>query len=96
MNKTNSQKYGVPLEEIEEKSLADEKFREIYDFPRMVRVSKDADKCERGDIRYDNKSRKKLRSPLAVGEKVLALAERLWKKGAQLKIYHSLIANRCS
>ena len=82
MKKTNSQKYGLPPEEIEEKSLADEKFREIYDFHRMVRVCKDADRYERGDIRYDNKSRKKLRSPLAVGKNVLVLAERLREKDA--------------
>ena len=69
MNKTNSQKYGLPPEEVEEKSLADKKFQDIYDFHRMVRVSKDAGRYERGDIRCNNKSHKKLRSPLAVGKK---------------------------
>ena len=93
MNKNNSQKYGLPPEEIEEKSLVDEKFREIYDFHRMVRVSKDADKYKRSDIRYDSKSRKKLRSPLAVGEKVLALAERLRKKDAPGNLYKSTTEN---
>ena len=93
MNKTNSQKYGLPSEEIEEKSLADEKFREIYDFHRMIRVSKDADRYEQGDIRYDNKSQKKLCSPLAVGKKVLALAERLWKKDAPGNLYKSTTEN---
>ena len=32
MNKTNSQKYGVSPEEIEEKSLTSNEFREVYDF----------------------------------------------------------------
>ena len=93
MNKTNSQKYGLPPEGIEEKSLTDEKFREIYDFHRMVRVSKDADRYERGDIRYDNKSHKELCSPLAVGEKVLTLAERLRQKDAPGNLYKSTTEN---
>ena len=93
MNKTNSQKYGLPPEEIEEKSVADEKFREIYDFHRMVRVSKDADRYKRGDICYDNKSCKKLHSPLVVGKKVLALAKRLQKKDAPGNLYKSTTEN---
>ena len=60
MNKTNSQKCGLPPKEIEEKSFADKKFGEIYNFHRMVRVSKDADRYEQGDIRYHDKSLKKL------------------------------------
>ena len=93
MNKTKSQKYGLPPEEIEQKSLADEKFREIYDFHRMVRVSKDADRYERGDIHYDNKFRKQLRSPVAVGKKFLALAKRLWKKDAPGNLHKSTTEN---
>ena len=46
----------------------------------MVRVSKDADRYERNDIRFDKKSRKKLCSLLLVSEKVLALVERLQKQ----------------
>ena len=93
MSKTNSQKYGLSPEEIKEKSLADEKFRETYDFHRMVRVSKDANGYERGDMRYDNKSHKNLCSPLAVGEKVLALAQRLMKKDAPGNLYKSTTEN---
>ena len=89
----NSQKYGMPPEEVEEKSLADEQFREIYDFHRMVRVNKDADRYERSDICFDKKSRRKLRSPLTVGEKVLALAERLRKKDVPGNLYKSSTEN---
>ena len=89
MNKTNSQKYSVPPEEIEEKSLASNEFREVYDFHRMVKVSKEADRYERSDIRFDKKSRKKQRSPLLVGEKVLDLAKRLRKKEAPGNLYKS-------
>ena len=43
MKNTNSQKYSVPPKKIEEKSLESKKFRQVYHFRRMVRVSKDAD-----------------------------------------------------
>ena len=55
MNKTNSQKYGLPPETIEKKTLSDNVFREVYDFHRMVRVSRDADRYKRYDVRLDNK-----------------------------------------
>ena len=93
MNNTNSQKYGLPPEKIEEKSLESKKFREVYDFQRMVRVSKDADRYERADIAADKKARRKLRCPLMVGKKVLALAERLKKKDAPGNLYKSTTEN---
>ena len=50
MNKINSQKYGFPPETVEKKALSDDVFREIYDFHRIVRVSKDAARYKRYDI----------------------------------------------
>ena len=93
MNNVNSQKYGVPLEMVEEKSLEDEKFREVYNFHRMVRVSRDAKRYKRNDIRFDKKTYKKLRSPLTIREKVLVLAERLRKKDAPGNLYKSTTEN---
>ena len=93
MNKTNSQKYGVPPAEIEDKSLTSSKFREIYEFHRMVRVSKDANRYEQSDIHFNKKSRKKLRSPILVGEKVLGLAKRLRKKDVPGNLYKSTTEN---
>ena len=46
----------------------------------MVKVSKNAERYKGDDIKFDEKYRKKLRSPWIVGEKVLVLAERLKKK----------------
>ena len=43
MNSVNSQKYSVPPKTVEKKSLEDEKFREVYNFYRMIRVSGDAE-----------------------------------------------------
>ena len=95
MNNTNSQKYGYPPETVEKKYLSDNIFREIYNFDRIVKVSKDAARYKRIDIRQDKKSRKKFRSQLLIGEKALVLAEELKKKTHQvlyikvrLKIFH--------
>ena len=96
MNKTNSQKYGLPPETIEQKTLSDNVFREIYDFHRIVRVSKDADRYKRHDIRLDKKlssRRKQLREPLTVGERVLVLAKRLKKKDAPGVLFKSTTEN---
>ena len=93
MNNTNSQKYELATNTIEKKSLENKDFREIYDFHRMVKVSKSAKRYNRNDIRFDKKSRKKLRSPLTVGEKVLVLAERLRKKNAPGNLYKSTTEN---
>ena len=75
MNNTNSQKNGYPLETVEKKSLSDSIFREIYDFNRIVKVSKEAARYKRNDICLNKKLRKKLRSLLLIGEKVLVLAD---------------------
>ena len=83
MNKIVSQKCGFSPDFVEEKTLNDEKFREIYDFHRLVKVRKFAERCERSDIKSDRCFHKKLRSPFKIGEKVLVLAaERLKKKDA--------------
>ena len=55
----------------------------------MVRVSKDAEGYKRNDIRFDEKTLKKLQSPLTIGEKVLVLAKRLRKKDAPGNLYKS-------
>ena len=94
MNKTNSQKYGLPPETIEQNTLSDNVFREIYDFHRMVKVSKDADRYKRYDVHLDKKPRRKqLREPLNLGEKVLVLAERLKKKDAPGVLFKSTTEN---
>ena len=77
MNLTTSQKYGLPPETIEKKSLGSENFREIYDFHRLLKVSRNAERYERYDINFDKKACRKFRNPLVVGEKVLVLAERI-------------------
>ena len=55
MNNVNSQKYGVPPETFKKKSLEDKKFWEVYNFNRVVRVSRDAKRYKCNDIRFEKK-----------------------------------------
>ena len=93
MNKTNSQKYGLPPEIIEKKTLADDVYREVYDFYRLVKVSKVHNRYECYDLELDKKKKKKLREPLEIGEKVLVLAERIKKKDAPGVLFKSTTEN---
>ena len=77
MNKIASQKYGFPPDFVEEKTLNDKKFREIYEFYRpSFKVRKFAETYGRSDIKSDRWFRKKLRSLLEIDENVLVLAEK--------------------
>ena len=80
LNSIALQKYGVSPNFIEENMQQDEKFCELYDFYRLVKVKKYAERDKLNNIRQDDKKRKKLREPLLVGEKVFVLAERLKKR----------------
>ena len=93
MNKINSEKYGLPPEIIEKKTLSDNVFKEIFDFYRMVKVSKAVDRYERYNEKVDERQKKKLREPLEIDEKVLILAERIKKKDAPGILFKSTTQN---
>ena len=93
MNKINSEKYGLPPEIIEKKTLSDNVFKEIFDFYRMVKVSKAVDRYERYNEKMDERQKKKLREPLEIDEKVLILAERIKKKDAPGILFKSTTQN---
>ena len=93
MNKINSEKYGLPSEIIEKKTLSDNVFKEIFDFYRMVKVSKAVDRYERYNEKVDERQKKKLRQPLEIDEKVLILAERIKKKDAPGILFKSTTQN---
>ena len=93
MNKINSEKYGLPPEIIEKKTLSDNVFKEIFDFYRMVKVSKAVDRYERYNEKVDERQKKKLREPLEINEKVLILAERIKKKDAPGILFKSTTQN---
>ena len=93
MNITHLQKYGYAPDEVEEKVVESEKFRDIYDFYRLVKVRHHAESYERPDVKKDKTLCKKLREPLRDGEKVLALAERLKKEDTSGNLYKSTTEN---
>ena len=93
LNKTNSEKYGLPPEVIEKKALADNVFKEVYDFYRLVKVSKAANRYEKYNEKIDEKQKRKLREPLKIDEKVLVLAERIKKKDAPGVLFKSTTEN---
>ena len=93
LNKTNSEKYRVAPETIEKKTLENDTFREIFDFYRLAKVTKDANRYERYNEKLDKKQKKKLREPLDIGEKVMALAERIKKKDAPKFLFKSTTEN---
>ena len=74
-----------------------------FDFYRLAKVKQHTKRYERADIKKDEVLRRKFGERLKIGEKVLALAERIKKRKmlhviylrAQQKIYHSLIVNSC-
>ena len=71
---------------LKKKSLEDDIFREKFDFYRLVKVAKNHERNKRYMLKKDANKRK-LREPLAIGEKVLVLSERLKKKDAPGKLY---------
>ena len=93
LNKTNSEKYGVAPETIEKKTLENDIFKEIYDFYRLVKVTKNANRYERYNEKLDKKQKKKLREPLNIDEKVMVLAERIKKKDAPRFLFKSTTEN---
>ena len=95
MNKIASQKHGFSPDFVDEKTLNDENFCEIYDFHRLVKVQKFAERYEHSDIKSDTRFPKKSRSPLEISEKVLVLAERLKKKKMHLAHYIKVQQKTC-
>ena len=47
MNIFSTRKYGVPPKEVEKKSLASEEYKLNYNFKRLKKVDKDADRYSR-------------------------------------------------
>ena len=96
MNETNSTKYGVSPESVENRTIdsaEDSEYnREMFDILRLKKV----DNNHQRNIKYESKKdrrQKKLRNPLYLDEKVLVLAERLKKKDAPSKFYKASTDN---
>ena len=80
MNNTNSQKYELAPNTIGKKSLENEDFCEIYDFHRMVKVSKSAERYSRNNERLNKKSRKKTSQSIEGSQKSFSFSRKVQKK----------------
>ena len=85
--KTKYAKYGILPESVEEKSIRNKVFKEVYDFYWLNKVKEDLERRKRSDINSNNRKKNKLREPLNIGEKALVLAERLKKKDDPSNLY---------
>ena len=94
LNKTRSAKYGFSPNQIEEKSLENNYFTDIYYFHRLVRVKNLEDRKVRYMEKQNDRKRGKLRELLDIGEKVLIMAERLKNKDALGILYKSSTENK--
>ena len=66
---------------IEENVRRSDKFRDIYDFYRLLKLQKHTKRYACADAKKDKLLSRWLRKPRKVGERMLALAERLKKEG---------------
>ena len=89
MNNIQSQKYGYSPKAIQENVIRSEKFRDIYDFYRLLKERKHDERYVHGDAKKDKFLRRRLRKPLKVGERVLASAQCLKKKDTPKHLYKS-------
>ena len=64
----------------------------MYDFYRLTKITKAANRYERYNEKIDKKKRK-LREPLEIDDKVLVLAERIKKKDAPGVLFKSTTEN---
>ena len=78
---------------MKKKTLTNNVFKEVYDFYRLAKVTKAADRYARYNEKLDKKHKRKLREPLKIDEKVLVLAERIKKKDAPGVLFKSTTEN---
>ena len=93
MNSVISKKYGLSPEEVETRSLSDEKFRALFHFHRIEKTRQVHERLNRYNKKKYRCKKKKVRDKLNIGEKVLDLAERIKKTPAPGKFYKLLVQN---
>ena len=76
MNIKPNAKYGISLENIENKALNSERFKTLFNMHRIEKMNKLTDRMDRYDKKRYLRKRKKLRENLNIGEKVYVLVER--------------------
>ena len=66
----------------QKKSLKSEEYKLDYDFNPLKKVDKDVARYSRYNMKLEKKIKKKLRSPLNVGEIVFVLSARVKKRSS--------------
>ena len=79
MNSVISKKYGLSPEEVETRSLSDEKFRALFNFHRIEKTRQVHERLNRYNKKIYRCKRKKVRDKLNIVVKVLVLAEKIKK-----------------
>ena len=90
MNNTQNKKYGPIPEEIEQKSLSNERFRKIFNVHQTEKTKLTHERLRRYDDKKYNRKRKKIRENLIINIKVLVLAERIRKNKLQANSTNNL------
>ena len=93
MNNTQNEKYGLIPEEIEQKSLSNERFRTIFNMHQIEKTKLTHERLKRYDDKKYNRKMKKLREILNINEKVLVFAERIRKRSAPGTFYKQSVQN---
>ena len=93
MNSVISKKYGLSPEEVETRSLSDEKFRALFNFHRIEKTRQVHERLNRYNKKIYRCKRKKVRDKLNIVVKVLVLAEKIKKIPAPGKFYKLLVQN---
>ena len=78
---------------LKKKSLSSERFRTLFNFHRIKKTKVVNNRLDRYNEKKYKAKRRKLRENLSVGEKVLVLAEGIWKKSAPGKFYKQSVQN---
>ena len=79
MNNHQNEKYDLISEEIEQKSLSNEKFRTIFNMHWTEKTKLTRERLKRYVDNKYNRKKKKLKENLKINKKVLVLAERIRK-----------------
>ena len=92
-NKTRNKKYGLIPEDIEQKSLSNERFRIVFNMHCIEKTKLTLERLKRYDDKKYNRKKRKLRENMNIDEKVLISAERIRKKSAPGQFYKQSVQN---
>ena len=93
MKLKKSIKYGLSPDEIEQRSLANEHFKTVFNMYRIERTQGLLRRLDDYDKKKCSAKKKKLREDLSIDGKVYVLAERIKKKSAPGKFYKQSVQN---